>query len=195
MLTSNPFSLLSDFMPPQVMQIYIILMVLAVVLGTLFDVMHKGSAKFFARRRAQSEVRAMKRLGGGETFLLALDTIAEAAVSGEFCKWQRRTSHLLMMYGFFLYLISTVVMIFGYPGREPTPAIFPALWTIGALMIVVGGVWFFFFLRVNVAYDGDSPFHLGRADLFIGFLLLSVVFALVWHLVQTGYANPIATRI
>ena len=101
----------------------------------------------------------------------------------------------MMMYGFFLYLITTVVMIFAYPAGAPTPAILPALWTTGALMILVGGSWFFFFLRVNVAYDGASPFYLGRADLFIGFLLASIVFALLWHFVQTGYQSPTASRI
>jgi hypothetical protein len=97
------------------------------------------------------------------------------------------------MYGFFLYLISTVLLIFCYPSGADMPAILPRLWTLGALMILVGGLWFFFFLRVNVAYDGDSPFHLGRADLFVGSLLGSVIFALAWNCVQTTYANPTAT--
>ena len=69
-----------------------------------------------------------------------------------------------MMYGFLLYLITTVVMIFAYPAAVSTPAILPTLWTLGALMIVVGGLWFFFFLRVNVAYDGASPFHLATLN-------------------------------
>jgi hypothetical protein len=193
MFNNNPFSQIADFAPPLLMQVYIVLMVLAVVIGTLFDVYHKGSAKFFARRREQSNAAAQKRLRGGETFSLALDTIAEAAVSGEFCKWPRRASHLLMMYGFFLYLITTVVMIFAYPPGEPTPTILPTVWTIGALMILVGGFWFFFFLRVNVAYDGASPFHLGRADLFIGSLLASVALGLIWHFMQTTYENETAT--
>jgi hypothetical protein len=195
MFTSNPFSHMSDFLPPLAMQAYIVLMALAVVVGTLFDVYHKGSAKFFARRREESDARAQKRLSGGETFSLAVETIAEAAVSGEFCKWPRRVSHLLMMYGFFLYVITTVVMIFYYPAGASTPTLLPTLWTIGALMVLVGGLWFFFFLRVNVAYGGDSPFHIGRADMFVGFLLLSIVFALIWHLVQTAGAGPAATRI
>jgi hypothetical protein len=177
------------------MKVYIVLMILAVVIGTLFDVYHKGSAKFFARRREKSAAAAQRRLSGGATFSLAVTTIAEAAVSGEFCKWPRRISHLLMMYGFFLYVITTVVMVFAYPGAARIPVVLPALWTIGALMILVGGLWFFFFLRVNVAYDGASPFHLGRADLFIGSLLASVAFALVWDYVQTTYANPTATWI
>jgi hypothetical protein len=195
MLTSNPFVAIADFLPPLVMQVYIVLMILAVVIGTLFDVVHKGSAKFFALRREKSNAAAQRRLSGGETLALAVETIAEAAVSGEFCKWPRRLSHLLMMYGFFAYLITTVAMIFAYPAGVPTPNILPALWTIGALMILVGGSWFFFFLRVNVAYDGDSPFHIGRADMFVGFLLLSVVFALVWHFVQTAGGSATATWI
>jgi hypothetical protein len=189
MFTVNPFSEMSDFVPSLIMQVYVVLMILAVIVGTLFDASHKGSAKFFALRRQKSNAAAQTRLSGGKTFSLALETIAEAAVSGEFCKWPRRASHLLMMYGFFLYVITTVLMVFVYPAGEPTPTILPRLWTVGALMIFVGGSWFFFFLRVNVAYDGASPFHLGRADLFIGSLLASVALGLIWHFVQTRYEN------
>ena len=195
MLYSNPFAAVSDFFSPLAMQIYLVLMVLAVIAGTLLDVAHKGSAKFFARRKEKSNAAAQKQLSGAETFALAVETVAEAAVSGEFCKWPRRISHLLMMYGFFLYVITTVVMVFAYPGSATTPTILPTLWTVGALMILAGGLWFFFFLRVNVAYDGDSPFHLGRADLFAGSLIASVALALVWHCVQTTYASPTATWI
>jgi hypothetical protein len=195
MFTNNPFAALTDLLPPLAMQVYIVLMALAVVGGTLFDVVHKGSAKFFARRRAKSDAAATRRIGGGETVSLAIATIAEAAVSGEFCKWPRRISHLLMMYGFLLYLITTVAMIFAYPAGAPTPTILPTLWTVGALMILAGGLWFFFFLRVNVAYDGASPFHLGRADLFVGSLLVSIAFALLWHFMQTTYGHATSTRI
>jgi hypothetical protein len=195
MFTNNPFSEIADFVPPLVMQAYVVLMILAVLIGTLFDASHKGSAKFFALRREKSNAAAQKRLNGGETFSLALETIAEAAVSGEFCKWPRRASHLLMMYGFFLYVFATVAMVFAYPEGEPTPTLFPRLWTIGALMILIGGFWFFFFLRVNVAYDGASRFHLGRADLFVGSLLASVALGLIWHFVQTTYENETAAAV
>jgi hypothetical protein len=183
MFTGNPFADLGSFLPPLFMQAYIVLMVVAVLIGTLLDVHHKGSGIFFMRRREKSRARAQRRLGRGETVSLAIETIAEAAVSGEFCKWPRRVSHLLMMYGFFIYLVTTVVMVFGYPAPAPTPTVVPALWTLGALMVLAGGLWFFFFLRVNVAYDGASPFSLGRADLFVGSLIMSVAFALVWQAV------------
>jgi len=193
MFTNNPFAALTEYFPPLVMQVYLVLMTLAVVAGTLFDVVHKGSAKFYERRKEKSSAAAQRQLGGGETFALAIETIAEAAVSGEFCKWPRRLSHLLMMYGFLLYLISTVVMVFAFPGAAPT--ILPTLWTIGGLMILAGGLWFFFFLRVNVAHDGASPFHLGHADLFVGSLLVSVAFALMWHFMQTAYGHATSTWI
>jgi hypothetical protein len=177
------------------MEVYIVLMFVAVVAGTLFDISHKGSARYFAQRKEKSRAAAKRQLSGADTFSLAVSTIAEAAVSGEFCKWPRRTSHLLMMYGFFLYVITTVVMVFAYPGPTGVPPILPTLWVIGALMILVGGLWFFFFLRVNVAFDGASPFHLGRADLFVGALVVSVAFALAWDYVQTMHANPVVTWI
>ena len=195
MFTSNPFTHLTVFLPPLVMQVYIVLMIFAVAIGTSLDTYHKGSAKFFALRREKAKAAAERRLSGMETASLAARTVGEAAVSGEFCKWKRRTSHLLMMYGFLLYVITTIVMIFAYPTAAQTPTILPTLWTIGALMVLVGGLWFFFFLRVNVAYDGHSPFHLGRADLFIGTLLASAACALIWHFVQTLSDNPTATLI
>lgn len=195
MFTNNPFAPVSDLLHPSFMKVYIVLMILAVVVGTLLDVYHKGSAKFFARRKEKSRAAAERQLSGGESFSLALETVAEAAVSGELCKWQRRLSHLLMMYGFFIYIITTVAMVFFYPGVARLPSILPALWTLGASMVLVGGLWFFFVLRVNVAYDGASPFHLGRADLFVGSLIASVAFALVWDYAQTTYANPTATWI
>jgi hypothetical protein len=195
MFANNPFAALAGAFSPVVMQVYLLLMLLAVIGGTLFDVAHKGSGKWFQQRKEKSAAAALRQLGGGERMSLAVETVAEAAVSGEFCKWPRRLSHLLMMYGFILYLVSTAVMIFAYPGATPAPAILPTLWTLGALMVLVGGLWFFFFLRVNVAFDGDSPFHLGRADLFIGFLIASVAFGLVWHCVQATSAYPTASWI
>jgi hypothetical protein len=195
MIDTNPFATMTQLLSPLTMQIYIILMVVAVVAGTLFDVSHKGSAKFFAQRREKSRAAAKSRLDGTATFTLAVRTVAEAAISGEFCKWPRRASHLLMMYGFLLHVGTSVVMVFAYPTVATPPSILPALWILGALMVLVGGLWFFFFLRVNVAYDGASPFHLGRADLFVGSLLATVAFALLWHFVQTTYPNSTAAAI
>jgi hypothetical protein len=47
-------------------------------------------------------------------------------------------------------------------------------------MVCVGGYWFWFFIRVDVAAEGHSPFRIVRADLFILSLLASVTLALLW---------------
>jgi hypothetical protein len=85
--------------------------------------------------------------------------------------------------------------VFVYPTAEHTPIILPALWNVGALMVLIGGCWFFFFLKVNVAYEGHSPFHLMRADLFVGSLLASVAFGLVWHLAQAVHSGATTTLV
>lgn len=195
MFTDNPFALATDLVPAFVLRAYIVLMIVAVAIGTLLDTYHKGSAAFFALRREKARAAAQRRLGGIETAFIVVRTIAEAATSGEFHKWRRRVSHLLMMYGFLLYVITTAVMVFAYATAAQTPVILPFLWNIGALMILGGGLWFFFSLRVNVAYDGDPPFHLGRADLFVGSLIGSAAFALIWHFVQTVSDSPAAIAI
>ncbi|NIR28502.1 MAG: adenylyl-sulfate reductase, partial [Gammaproteobacteria bacterium] len=59
---------------------------------------------------------------------------------------------------------------------------------------LIGGGWFFFFIRVNVTYEAHSPFRLIPADLFIGSLLASALFALIWEVVQTA-GNLMATQI
>lgn len=196
MFTSNPFAELAAFLPPLAMQAYIVLMVLAVAAGTLFDMLHKSSARFFVRQWKKSNAAATRRVGTIEAASLAVRTVLkEVATSGEFRNPKRRLSHLLLFYGFVTYLVTTVVMVFGYPTPvTPTPAVWPVLWNLGALMVLVGGGWFFFFLRVNVAKEGHSPFHVMRADLFILSLLTSVVFALVWEIVQAA-GNLAATQV
>lgn len=196
MFTSNPFANLAVFLPSLAMQVYIVLMVFAVAIGTLFDMLHKSSFKFFARQLKESKAAATRKLSGADTAALALRTIAkELATSGEFCNLKRRFSHLLMFYGFALYLITTIVMVFAYPTpATPTPVVLPVLWNIGVLMNLIGGYWFFFLLRVNVVHDGQPRFHLVRADLFIVTLLASVTLAFIWGIVQTA-GNLAATKI
>jgi hypothetical protein len=89
------------------------------------------------------------------------------------------------MYGFLLYFITTAVMVFAYPTpATPAPEILPLLWWIGGLMICIGGYWFWFFIRVDVAAEGRSPLRFMRADLFIVSLLGSATSGLIWALLQ-----------
>jgi hypothetical protein len=182
MFGSNPFALIAEDVPAVVMQGYVVLMALLVAVGTLVDMLHKRSAEFFFLDWRRSRAAARRVLGAGERVALALRTLLyEVLSAGEFCNPARRISHLLMFYGFIFYVVATVVMVFGYTApMTATPPLWPILWHLGALMVLVGGYWFFFFIRVDVAHEGRSPWRLRRADLFIGTLLASVTFALIW---------------
>jgi hypothetical protein len=188
MFTSNPFAELSASVPPTVMQTYVIVMALLVAGGTLFDIIHKRSARYFFDNWRKSKNSAKQRVGGGEMISIAVQTaVVDVMASGEFCNVQRRLAHLLTMYGFVIYVVATAIMVFAYPtAATPTPAHLPALWNIGALMVCLGGYWFWFFIRVDVAAEGNSPFRFVRADLFIVALVLSTTFGLVWAYLQTA---------
>jgi hypothetical protein len=192
MFNSNPFAELSVMISPAIMQTYIIIMILMVAGGTLFDMSHKKSAKYFFRAKQKAKDRSTRTVGGGEMISLAVQTaVVEGLASGEFCNTRRRIAHLLTMYGFVAYIVTTIIMVFGYATPDvATPAILPALWYIGAVLMLVGGYWFWFFIRVDVAAEGNSPFRLMRADLFIVSLLVSVTLGLIWAIVQsTGNAT------
>ena len=191
MFTSNPFAALSASISPGIMQTYVVIMILLVAGGTLFDIVHKKSAKYFFNNWRNVKNKGSHQVGGGEMVSLAVQTaVVEGLTSGEFCNARRRIAHLLTMYGFVAYVITTAIMVFWYPTPAiPTPAILPTLWTIGALMVCVGGYWFWFFIRVDVAAEGNSPFRIVRADLFSLSLLASVTLGLVWAYLQaTGNA-------
>lgn len=183
---SNPFAALSGTVPPTIMQTYVVVMALLVVAGTLFDIMHKQSATYFFNNWRDFKSKAKRQVSGGQMASLAAQTaLIDVMASGEFCNMQRRIAHLLTMYGFVIYVVTTIVMVFAYPTPAvPTPGSIAALWYIGILMVCVGGYWFWFFIRVDVAAEGQSPFRFIRADLFIVSLVLSVTFALVWACVQ-----------
>ena len=188
MFTINPFAELSMSIPPAFMQTYIVIMVLLVVGGTLFDTIHKKSAKYFFGNWDKARNRSTQQVSRGEIVSLAVQTaVVDGLMSGEFCNARRRIAHLLTMYGFLAYVISTVIMVFCYSTpTTPTPAIWPLLWYVGGLLVCVGGYWFWFFIRVDVAAEGHSPFRIVRADLFILSLLVSVTLGLIWSCVQVA---------
>ncbi|HXZ95822.1 MAG TPA: hypothetical protein VEG37_02055 [Burkholderiales bacterium] len=186
MLTSNPFAALSASISPAVMQTYVAIMIVLVVAGTLIDVVHKGSARYFFDNWRKLKSKGSKQIGGGKLASIAIKTgLVDVLTSGEFCNARRRLAHLLTMYGFVIYVVTTAVMVLVYPTpATPTPAILPQLWWLGGLMVCLGGYWFWFFIRVDVAAEGNSPFRVVRADLFILSLLTSVTLGLIWAYLQ-----------
>ncbi len=191
MFTTNPFAELSASVPVAVMQGYVALMAFLVVAGTLFDVVHKKSAAYFFANMRASKAQAKKSVGGGEKIGIAVQTaVVDVAASGEFCNQRRRVAHLLGMYGFVIYVATTAIMVFGYPTpATPTPTAVATLWYVGALMICLGGYWFWFFIRVDVAAEGSSPLRLMRADLFVTTLVLGATFGLIWAWLETAGAT------
>ncbi len=174
MFSSNPFAVISATVSPALLQGYIIVMVVLVVAGTLFDILHKGSAKYFFANWRKTQGK-----GGTQVDMasIAVQTaVVDVLASGEFCNTKRRIAHLLGMYGFVIYLIATVVMVF----NASAGAIWAQLWWLGGLMVCVGGYWFWFFIRVDVSAEGQSPFRVMRADLFILSLLASTTLGLIW---------------
>jgi hypothetical protein len=148
---------------------------------------HKKSAQYFFENAKKAQKSAKRSVGGGEKASLAVQVLLkEVLTSGEFCNTRRRLSHLLTMYGFIIFVVTTAIMIFGYATpATPTPTILPQLWHIGALMLAIGGYWFWFFIRVDVSAEGLSWYRLERADLFILSLLATSTFALIWSYVQS----------
>jgi hypothetical protein len=177
MFSINPFAALSASLSPAVMQVYVVVMFVLVVAGTLFDVLHKGSAKYFFQNMRKPKAKGAKEVGGGELVSIAVQTaVVDVLASGEFCNPRRRIAHLLGMYGFVLYVLATVVMVFDLSAS----ALWAQLWWLGGLMVCVGGYWFWFFIRVDVAAEGNSPFRVVKADLFILSMLASATLGLLW---------------
>jgi len=186
MITTNPFSELSAFISPTAMQIYVILMFLMVVGGTVLDVIHKKSAKYFFENAKKAEKNAKRTVSSNERTSLAISTLTnEVLTSSEFANPKRRLSHLFTMYGFILFVVATAAMIFGYP-TESGAGIWPFVWHLGAAMLCFGGYWFWFFIRVDVSSEGNPWYRVVRADLFIVSLLATATFGLLWSATQGG---------
>jgi hypothetical protein len=186
MFDFNPFLSLSDVVSTTVARGYVVVMFLLVFLGTLYDIVHKGSAKFFFDHWRKSRDKASKKVSTGEFIgIISQTALIDVLTSAEFCNARRRIAHLLTMYGFIFYVVATAVLVFSLPA-SPSPAtgLWTAIWWLGALMICVGGYWFWFFIRVDVAVEGNSPFRIISADLFVLSLMGSATFALLW-----GYAQ------
>ena len=68
MFAINPFAALSAAIPPAVMQAYVVAMIVLVAAGTLFDIVHKGSARYFfdnwrSSKREGAERARRRRIG------------------------------------------------------------------------------------------------------------------------------------
>ncbi len=186
MITSNPFAELAAVIPPAVMQAYVVLMVILVAGGTILDMIHKKNAKYFFENAKKAQANAKRSVGSGEKLGLMIKTVGkEVLTAGEFANSQRRISHLFMMYGFIVFVITSAILIFAHTAQgAQTSAILPLLWHLSALSLAVGGYWFWFAIRVDLSSESRPLFAVSRADLFILSLLVMSTFALLWSFTQ-----------
>ncbi len=179
MITTNPFAELAAMISPEVQQAYVILMVILVIGGTIIDMAHKKSAKYFFENSKKAEKAAKRTVSGGEKMSMAVKTVTnEVLTSSEFENPKRRLSHLMTMYGFIVFVVTTAIMIFSLPAGSSS--LVAMLWHLGALSLAVGGYWFWFGIRVDLFSEGIRWYQLRRADLFIVSLLATSTFALLW---------------
>ena len=184
MFSTNPFSILSETVPLIGIQSFVVIMVALVILGTVLDMIHKKNVKYFFNNAKKAKKNAKRELGSGERIAVIAKTIVhDIGTTSELGLGKRRIAHILGMYGTILFWVGSGAMIFFYTTSD-TPAIWPILWHVGAIMTCLGGYWFWLFLRVDVAAEANSVFRIIAADLFVLALLASSTFGLIWSFLQ-----------
>ena len=187
MLSTNPFSTLAETVSPIFMQSFVIVMAILVVAGTLLDIIHKKNVKYFFNNAKKAKLSATKTLSTGEKISVVSKTIvSDIATTSELGTGKRRVAHLLGMYGTILFWVGSVIMIFCYAtSSSNTPSVWPIIWHVGAIMTVLGGSWFWFFLRVDVYSEAQPWYRIIKADLFVLALIASSLFGLIWSYLQS----------
>ena len=187
MITINPFSELSELIPSIAMQAFVIAMIILVVVGTVVDMIHKKNVKYFFENAKKAKKQATRTVGIGKKTSIVIKTVASDVLTTSELAGKRRLAHLLGMYGTIIFWATSAIMIFCYSTTESvTPSILPALWHLGAIMTCLGGYWFWFFLRVDVAAEGNPWHRIVKADLFVLSLVVTATFGLLWSYLQAA---------
>ncbi len=187
MITINPFSQLSDFIPSIAMQVFVVLMIVLVIVGTFFEMLHKKNIKYFFQNAKKAKQSAIRTLNTGEKTSIIIKTVAtDVLTTAELGAGKRRIAHVLGMWGTIIFWITSAIMIFCYSKTDVvTPSIYPLLWHLGAIMTCIGGYWFWLFLRVDVSAEGYPWYRIVRADLFVLSLIITATLGLIWSYLQS----------
>ena len=191
MISTNPFFILSQSVPAILMQSFVILMGILILVGTVMDIIHKKNVKYFFQNAKKAKLSAKKELTTSERITVISKTIAsDIATTSELGAGKRRLAHVMGMYGTILFWVGSVVMIFFYTSpNSVTPAFWPIIWHVGAALTVLGGGWFWFFLRVDVYSEAQPWYRIIKADLFVLALIASSLFGLIWSYLQSMNLN------
>ena len=96
MIYNNPFSTLSELVPPIVMQGFLITMIVFVAIGTLVDIIHKKNVKYFFENAKKAKKSATRELGIGEkTSVIVKTVVYDIGTTSELGAGKRRAAHLL----------------------------------------------------------------------------------------------------
>ena len=187
MFNINPFADLAQSIPSILMQTFVLLMFLLIVVGTIFDIIHKKNVKYFFENAKKAKKNAKIELSTSKKTSVILKTVTnEILTTSELGRGKRRIAHLLGMYGTILFWVTSIIMIFFYSETNSiTPSIYPVLWHLGAVMTCLGGYWFWFFLRVDVSAEAYPWYRIIQADLFVLSLVISATFGIVWSFLQS----------
>ncbi len=165
MISTNPFFILSQSVPAILMQSFVILMGILILVGTVMDIIHKKNVKYFFQNAKKAKLSAKKELTTSERISVISKTIAsDIATTSELGAGKR-----------FFYTSPNSV----------TPAFWPIIWHVGAALTVLGGGWFWFFLRVDVYSEAQPWYRIIQADLFVLALIASSLFGLIWSYLQS----------
>ncbi len=191
MMTVNPFSVLSESVPSVLMQAFVVVMIVLVIVGTFFEMLHKKNVKYFFQNAKKAKQSATRTLGAVEKTSIVIKTVAtDVLTTAELGAGKRRIAHILGMWGTVMFWVTSAIMIFCYSKAESaTPSIYPLLWHMGAIMTCIGGYWFWFFLRVDVSSEGNPWYRIVRADLFVLSLVITATLGLIWSYLQSANIN------
>jgi len=185
MIAINPFSQLSEIVPPFAIQLFVVAMIMLVIVGTLLDMIHKKNVQYFFENARKAKKSATRTLQTSEKASILIKTVARDILTTSELNGKRRLAHILGMYGTIMFWSTSVIMIFCYPiSSSLTPLILPLLWYLGAIMTVLGGCWFWFFLRVDVVAEAYPWYRYTKADLFVLSLIMAQGSALIWSFLQ-----------
>ncbi len=191
MFLINPFAILTETVPVILVQSFVVVMAILVFIGTLLDIIHKKNVKYFFENAKKAKLSAKKNLSSSEKLsVISKTVISDIATTSELGAGKRRAAHLLGMYGTILFWIGSIIMIFCYLNpNSATPIVWPIIWHTGAIMTVLGGSWFWFFLRVDVYSEAQPWYRIIKADLFVLALVASSLFGLIWSFLQSLNLN------
>ena len=136
MLSNNPFSILSETIPPLAMQSFIVAMILLIAVGTIVQMIHHKNLTYFFNNAKKAKLSATKKLGVGEkASVIAKTTIVDIGTTSELGLGKRRLAHVLGMYGTILFWVSSVILVFCYTGAEKSNSqTWSVLWHVGAIL-------------------------------------------------------------